>query len=99
MELEVPEGGGSIKARRRVASAVKERIKRKFHVSAAEIGDPDDRHEVAIGCVEVGSDPRVMRERMERVVRYVEGLGVAELISDDITVVRLDELSTVDEPA
>lgn len=92
IELGLPEAE-SIKARRRVASSVKERIKQRFGISAAEVGDPDLRHEIAIGCVEVGTDPRVMRERMERVVRFVEGLGIAELISDDVTVAHLDELS------
>jgi len=92
IELAVPDAE-SIKARRRVANAVKERIKQRFGISVAEVGDPDERHEVFIGCVEVGTDPRVMRERMERVVRFVENLGLAELVSDDVTVAQLDELS------
>ena len=96
IQLSLPESD-SLKARRRVASAVKQRVKQRFHVSAAEVGDPEDRHEVVIGCVEVGTDPRVMRERMDRVIRFVEGLGLAEVVADDITVVRLDELTEVEE--
>ena len=95
IQLGVPDAT-SIKARRRVANAIKERIKQRFHISAAEIGDPDERHEVVIGCVEVGNDPRVMRGRMEKVIRYAEDLGLAVLLSDDITIARLDELEEFD---
>ena len=45
----------------------------------------------------VGVDPRHLREAMEKIVRYVESLGVAEVVSDDITVLRLDEVEELPE--
>lgn len=100
IELVLPEAD-SLKARRRVAQAVKDRLRARFNVSAAEVGDPEDRHGVCIGCVQVGTDPRRLRARMDQVVRYVEQLGLAELVSDDVAIVRLDELDEVEaeEPA
>jgi uncharacterized protein YlxP (DUF503 family) len=100
IQLVLPEAD-SLKARRRVANAVKERVRSRFRLSIAEVGDPEDRHEVVLGMVEVGSDPRVMRERMQRVISYIEGLGLAEVDADDVVVVRLDELHELesdDEP-
>ena len=94
IQLVVPDGE-SLKARRSVANAVKARVRSRFRISIAEVGDPEDRHEVLLGCVEVGSDPRVMRERMQRVVSFVEGLGLAEVGSDDVVVARLDEIDEV----
>lgn len=96
--LHVPDGG-SLKARRRVASAVKQRIRGRFKLSVAEVGDAEDRHEVVLGCVLVGVKPAAMRERLERVIRFVEDSGIAEVTADDITVVRLDELHEVEEEA
>jgi uncharacterized protein YlxP (DUF503 family) len=89
----------SIKARRRVANAVKTRLRARFNVSTAEVGDQDDRHSVLIGCVMVGIDPRHLRSQMEKVVRHVEKLGLAEIVGDDISVLRLDEIeaAAVDE--
>ena len=95
IELGLPDAD-SIKARRRVANAVKQRIRNRFDVSVAEVGDTDARHEVVLGCVLVGIDPAAMRVRMERVIRFVEGLGLAEVIGDDVTVARLDELAEVE---
>jgi uncharacterized protein YlxP (DUF503 family) len=97
IELELPDAD-SIKARRRVANAVKQRIRNRFEVSVAEVGDADARHEVVLGCVLVGVDPPAMRERMERVIRFVERLGLAEVVADDVTIARLDELPEVEEP-
>ena len=91
IELALPEAE-TIKARRRVARSLKDRVRRRFNVSIAEVADQDERHSVCIGCVMVGVDPRHLRDAMEKIVRYVESLGVAEVVADDVTVVRLDEV-------
>ena len=96
IELALPEAE-TIKARRRVARSVKDRLRQRFNVSVAEVADQDERHSVVIGCVMVGVDPRHLRVGMEKVVRYVESLGVAEVVADDVTVVRLDEVEELDD--
>jgi uncharacterized protein YlxP (DUF503 family) len=96
IELALPEAE-SIKARRRVARSVKDRIRQRFNVSVAEVADQDERHSVCIGCVMVGVDPRHLRDGMEKVVRYVESLGVAEVVSDDVTVLRIDEIEELED--
>ena len=95
IELTLPEAE-SIKARRRVARSVKDRIRQRFNVSVAEVADQDERHSVVIGCVMVGVDPRHLRDAMEKLVRYVESLGLAEVVGDDVTVVRLDEVEELE---
>lgn len=95
IELAVP-GAESLKARRRVARAVLDRVRSRFNVSISEVGDPEDRHAVCLGCAQVGTDPRALRERLERVLRFIEGLGLAEVTSDDVTLVRLDEVEEID---
>jgi hypothetical protein len=96
IELALPEAE-SIKARRRVARSVKDRIRQRFNVSVAEVADQDERHSVCIGCVMVGIDPQHLRDGMEKVVRYVESLGVAEVVSDDVTVLRIDEVEELED--
>jgi uncharacterized protein YlxP (DUF503 family) len=87
----------SIKAKRRVVNAVKDRLRRRYNVSVAEVAEQDDRHEICLGCVAVGIDPRHLRVKLEKVVHFVESLGLADLVSDDVTVVRIDELEEVTE--
>ena len=95
IELALP-GTETIKERRRVARSIKDRIRQRFNVSVAEVADQDERDSICIGCVMVGVDPRHLREGMEKVVRYVESLGV-EVVADDVTVVRIDELEELDD--
>jgi uncharacterized protein YlxP (DUF503 family) len=87
----------SIKAKRRVVNAVKDRVRRRYNVSVAEVAEQDDRHEICLGCVAVGVDPRHLRVKLEKVVGFVESLGLAQLVADDVTVVRIDELDEVPE--
>ncbi len=87
----------TIKDRRRVARSIKDRVKQRFNVSVAEVADQDERDSICIGCVMVGVDPRHLREGMEKVIRYVESLGLAEVVADDVVVVRLDEVDEVDD--
>lgn len=89
----------SIKVRRRVARSLADRLRRRFNVSVADLGDPDDRHSVCIGCVMLGRDPRRLRASLDRAVSYVERLGLAEVVADDVTVVRIDELEEIDSGA
>jgi uncharacterized protein YlxP (DUF503 family) len=91
IELSLPDAE-TIKAKRRVSNAVKSKLRQRFNLSTAEVADHDDRHSLCIGCVMVGVDPRHLRSQMEKAIRYVESLGLAEVVGDDIAVLRLDEL-------
>jgi uncharacterized protein len=98
IELELAEAD-SIKDKRRVVRSVKDRLRERFNVSVAEVAAQDDRHAICIGCVKVGIDARHLREQLEGAVRFVESLGLAEVVGDDVTVVRLDQLTEVDGEA
>ena len=91
IELSLPDAE-TIKAKRRVSNAVKSKLRQRFNLSTAEVADHDDRHSLCIGCVMVGVDTRHLRSQMEKAIRYVESLGLAEVVGDDIAVLRLDEL-------
>jgi len=96
IELSLPEAE-SIKARRRVANSVKTRLRRRFNLSVSELSDPDDRHLACIGCAMVGIRADHIRNQLEKAIRYVESLGLAEVVGDDMMVARLDEMQEVDE--
>ncbi len=95
IELAVPDAS-TIKARRSLANSVRDRLRQRFNLSVAEVGDPGDREFVCVGCVAVGIDPRHLRQKMERAVEFVERLGLAEVVGDDILIARLDELEEVE---
>ena len=96
LELELEEAE-SIKAKRRVVKSIVDRVRQRFNVSIAEVDDHDDRHSICIGCVKVGIDAKHLRRQMEKIVAYVDHLGLAELTGDEIVVARLAELVEVEE--
>lgn len=88
---------GSIKDKRRVIRSLRDRISQRYNVSIAEVAEQDDRHAICLGCVSVGIDPRHLRSRMEKLVKYADSLGLAEYTGDDVMVLRLDEIEEIDE--
>jgi hypothetical protein len=91
IELHLPDAD-SLKARRRVARSIADRLRQRFRVSVAELGDVEDRHCVQLGLALVGSETAELRSRLEKMVRFVEALGMGEVVADDVIVARLDEL-------
>src|SRR5215510_6301233 len=87
----------SIKEKRRVVKSILARVEQRFRVSVAEVADQDHRSSICIGCVKVGLDPQKLRSQMEKVIRFVDSLGLAELVSDEVTVATLAELEEVDD--
>ena len=87
----------SIKEKRRVVKSIMARLEQRFRVSVAEVADQDHRSSICIGCVKVGIDPQKLRTQMQKVIRYVDSLGLAELVSDEVTVATLAELAEIEE--
>jgi uncharacterized protein YlxP (DUF503 family) len=96
IELELAQAD-SLKDKRKVVRSVVDRLRQRFNVSVAEVSAHDDHRQICIGCVKVGIDARGLREQLQKAVRFVESLGLAEVVGDDVTVVRLDELTEVAE--
>ncbi|MBI3820224.1 MAG: DUF503 domain-containing protein [Planctomycetes bacterium] len=71
LELEIP-GSSSLKEKRGVVKSLKQRIRQRFNVSAAEVDEHDvwDRALLGIACVSI--DPRSARETLDNVVRFAE---------------------------
>jgi len=95
LELEL-ERTDSIKEKRRVVKSIMARVEQRYRVSVAEVADQDHRSSICIGCVKVGIDAQKLRSQMQKVVRFVDSLGLAELVSDEVTVATLAELGEVD---
>ena len=73
IELEVPDTG-TLKAHRSLANALKDRIRRRFNVSVAEVGGQDTWQRAVLGLSVSSNDPVAARRVLERAVACVEGL-------------------------
>ena len=70
VEFIVP-GPSSLKEKRRVVKSLKERLRSRFNVSAAEVDHQDLWQRGALGIAAVGSDGKIVASVLDQVLRFV----------------------------
>ena len=80
IELQVPHSR-SLKAKRKVVRQVLDRVRAKFPVSAAEVGGQDLWQRTVLGFALVTSDWKQAEQLMDKLVRFVEEMYVAGVVS------------------
>ena len=73
-------GNNSLKGKRRVVRAIKDRLKNDFNVSIAEVGDQDVWQSLHIGISAVGSNRPYMDGLMSKVVDAIDRMNLAEIV-------------------
>ncbi len=85
VELYLPDNG-SLKGKRRVVKSLKERLKNRFNVSVAEVGNHDLLQRAAIGVAMIGNDAKQLNSRLDKIVNYIESTGTAVLTDHHIEI-------------
>jgi len=91
-------GNGSLKGKRKILRSIIDRVRSKFHVSVAEVGDNDALKRAVIGVAVIGNESPHVDSMLAKVVSFVEHLGLAPLASVETEVIPLgDDLGMGDE--
>ena len=69
----------SLKGKRSVLRTIKARVQNKFNVSIAECDDHDLWQRALLGVSQVGADEAHVDSCLREVVRFIDGLEIAEL--------------------
>ncbi len=69
----------SLKGKRQVLRAIKDRVRNKFNVSIAESDDHDLWQRAQLGICQVGSDRAFVDSALRQVVNFIESLALAPL--------------------
>lgn len=86
-------GNRSLKGKRQVVRRVVDRLRSKFHATAAEVGDPEVWSEAAIGFALVSPSRRFAEGMAENVLGHIEDLMIAPLREVELEVVAFDDLT------
>ena len=78
----------SLKGKRRILKKIIERVKNKFNVSIAEVGNHDLWQSSQIGFCMVGNDRRFINSALDKIVLFIEGISSAEIIKSDIEIMN-----------
>ncbi len=91
IELSISESR-SLKSKRKVVRQVLDRVRAKFPVSAAEVGGQDLWQRAVLGFAYVTSDWRHGEQVMDSLVRFVEDLYLAPVVSVQQELLAFDDL-------
>jgi hypothetical protein len=81
----------SLKGKRQVVRKTIERVRSRFAVAVAEVGDQELWQRIQLGFSLVGSDSRVVRSVMDRVVNFIDDLQLSEILDVQMEVLHLGE--------
>ena len=73
-------GNNSLKGKRRVIRAIKDRLKNDFNVSIAEIGYQDVWQSINLGIAAVGVDRAYIDGLMSKVIDAIDRMNLAEIV-------------------
>ena len=62
----------SLKGKRQIIKSIISRVRNKYEVAVAEVGDNDDWHRVTIGICTLSNDKRFTNQVLSRVVGFIE---------------------------
>jgi len=78
----------SLKEKRMRIKPILARVQNKFHVAAAEV-DHQDLHDYAtVAFVTVSSSDKIANQTCDKILNFVEALGLAELADQDLELIR-----------
>ena len=78
--------GRSLKEKRRIIKSIKDRIRAKFNVSIAEIGELDKWQLATLGIACVSNDARFVNSVLSNVVDFINGVHQVELVDYEIEI-------------
>ena len=79
LELYLP-NGHSLKAKRQVLLSLKDRLRDKFNVSVAEVGDQDLWQKAVLGIACVANETGYVSQVLDQVVNVVRSMPAVELL-------------------
>ena len=89
LDLVLPEGS-SLKGKRHIIKSLVTRVRNKFNVSISEVGGHDLWQRAQVGICLVGADKRFINSSLDKVIDYIEELGLLEIVSSKMEFVHFN---------
>ncbi len=79
LTLHLPDPG-SLKSKRHLLRSAIDRVKAKFNVSVAEVGDNDLWQRAVVGVAAVGNDHSFVNETLDKVTEFVASMHGGQIV-------------------
>lgn len=80
----------SLKEKRAVLKRITARVRNKFQVSIAEVGENDLWQNSSIGFCMIGNDRAFVNSVLDKVIDFIENLYLAEIVDQNIEIMNLN---------
>ena len=82
-------GNDSLKGKRQVLKAVKDRVRNRFNVSIAEVGHNDMLQRADVAVAAIGNDNAHVNSVLDNVLNFIEDVAAAEVAGHDMELLNL----------
>ena len=79
----------SLKEKRRIVKQIVDRVKHRFNVSIAEVGNNDLWQSAELGLCMVSNDRRFTNQALDKIVDFIESITSAVVIKSDIEILTI----------
>lgn len=94
--LQIP-GAASLKGKRQVVRSLADRLRSRFNVAVAEVGENDRWQKAVFGIAAVGNDRAFVNEVLDKVLHAVDGSGLqAVIVSHELEILSFGDMYGAD---
>lgn len=79
----------SLKTKRGIVKKIINQIRNHFNASVAETGANDQHQRAQIGVAMAGTDQKLIDAKIDKLLNFVEDLGLAELVDSEFEIIHL----------
>lgn len=83
-------GNDNLKAKRRVANSLKQKVRQRFNVAIAEVGTEDSLSRLRLAAVSLSNSERHLRSRMDKCALMMEAVCPEEMIDSEVEIYAAD---------
>ena len=83
-------GNNSLKGKRKVIRAIKDRVKNKFNISVAELSDQDVWQSIHLGIAAINSDAQYLDGLFKQMVNFIDNMHLAEITDCQTEIIKVN---------
>jgi uncharacterized protein YlxP (DUF503 family) len=78
----------SLKGKRQVIKKIIDRVKNRFNISIAEVGDNELWQRSQLGMSLVGNDRKFVNSYLDRVVNFIEAMHIVDIAHSELEILN-----------
>ena len=87
LDVIIPENH-SLKGKRQVIKRIIDRVRNRFNISIAEVGDNELWQRSQLGISLVGNDRRFVNSYLDRVVNFIEAMNIVHIAHSELEILN-----------